>query len=386
MLKTDSKRKRSILTLGGTITYSRNSFRGADEQSRQYLKDVYHATSICPVDDYLGTSNLPFRMTCNAALKVARIALDCPTLAVAEEHVSEAFGTIVSDDRIRQILLFIARILRKEKESIIANVLENYSPANVVIEKRRGRPSNNAYFLCMEVTQFRESIFICRTYKVSCLDGAISRKHLNYSYSTVSEYKKVLLSEALLHGLETARKLIVITDGTDNVNDLCKEVFPYAEYIISLLALGQQVLTLGTQVVKHYSNQEYRINLFYKYAMKHIESGNWEKIFTMDEIRRHTETPSLTKAIHAFTDYMERNRKLMTYDIFLQRGYPIGHEIPSEEQALFEAEKLSIATRLWSRDLISDYLLLYSEYLSGDWYSHVVPLVRKSYATSIEPI
>jgi hypothetical protein len=120
--------------------------------------------------------------------------------------------------------------------------------------------------------------------------------------------------------------------------------------------------------------------------MKHIESGNWEKIITLDEITRHAETPSLTKAIHKFTDYMERNRSLLTYDIFLKRGYPIGNEIPSEEQALFENEKLSMATRLWSRESISDYLLLYSEYLSGDWYSHVVPLVKKNYTTSIESI
>ena len=380
MLKTDRKRDRSILTLGGTITYSRYLYRGADENSRQYLLDHYHSNSICPIDDYLGTANLPFRMTSNAALKMARITLDCPNLAVAEDHVSDAFGEIVSDDRIRKVLLYIARLIRADMSAQAANLNSVCLPEKLTAGKRRGRPAKDAFNLCMEVSMVRDSIFICRTNTVSCGDGLTARKHVRYSFCSTEEYANILLTEALLHGVMDAREIIIIVDDNEILYRLCRKLFPSAHFIMGIRGLRKQVYALGTTVVKHFMNQKYRRELFCKQAMKHIESGNWEKIFTMDEVLNRADDPEINSAINDFQTYLVKHKELLSYSDFQAKGYPIGKDCPTKEQAAFEKNKLTLGTRLWPKDSISDYLLLYSKYLSGDWYSYVVPLVRENYA------
>jgi hypothetical protein len=319
-------------------------------------------------------------MTFNAALKMARIALDCPNLAVAEDHVSDAFGEIVSDDRIRKVLLYIARLIRADMSAQAANLNSVCLPEKLTAGKRRGRPAKDAFNLCMEVSMVRDSIFICRTNTVSCADGLTTRKHVHYSFCSTEEYANILLTEALLHGVMDAREIIIIVDDNEILYCLCQKLFPSAHFIMGIRSLRKQVYALGTTVVKHFMNQKYRRELFCKQAMKHIESGNWEKIFTMDEVLNRSDDPEIIRAINDFQTHLEKHKALLSYNDFLAKGYPIGKDHPTKEQTEFEKNKLTLGTRLWPKDSISDYLLLYSKYLSGDWYSYVVPLVRENYA------
>jgi len=78
--------------------------------------------------------------------------------------------------------------------------------------------------------------------------------------------------------------------------------------------------------------------------------------------------------------YLFRYSSLLSYSDFHAKGYPLGKDRPTKEQTAFEKTKLTLGTRLWPKDSISDYLLLYSKYLSDEWYSYVVPLVRENYA------
>lgn len=384
MLKIDRRRERSILTLGGTITYSRSYLRPVDKESKQTLQEIYHTASICPIDDFLGTSDLPFRITYKAALRIARIALNCSTLADAEYYVSDDFGERVSDDRIRQVLLYIGKLVYNDQVIRYTKALEEYAPASTKARKFRGRPAKNAYYLCMEISQVKENTFICRSCTVSYKNGEKSKWFLNYSVCTPDEYKKVLIAETIIRGLNEARELIIVTDGSDFIRDFCSDLFPFATVIIGLRFLRQRVLNLAEAVVKYLPNPLYRTDYFCRHAMEYIEAGKWDSVFEMNEIKKRQDNPGTEFAVNEFRSYIESNKQFLTYDIFQNRGYLIGKEPPTKAQATFEVHKLLRAKQFWNEDVIHIYLALYAAFLGDEWYSYVVPLVRCNYTSSTQ--
>ena len=91
ILKPDNSREYSILTLGGMLVYNRYYLRPADLQSKQMFQELYGKAGIAPLDEYFGIDFIPFRISCEAALKICKTALDSGSFACRKKdpkHVS----------------------------------------------------------------------------------------------------------------------------------------------------------------------------------------------------------------------------------------------------------------------------------------------------------
>ena len=75
MLKLDNSRERSVFTLGGMLTYSRYYMRPIDDENKNRMVELCGQSGIAPLDEYLGLANLPFLISCEAAIQICRIAL-----------------------------------------------------------------------------------------------------------------------------------------------------------------------------------------------------------------------------------------------------------------------------------------------------------------------
>ena len=91
MLKPDNSRERSVFTLGGMLTYSRYYMRPVDQENKKRMLALCGQSAIAPLDEYLGLANLPFLISCEAAIQICRIALDAPSYGAAETVIQRRF-------------------------------------------------------------------------------------------------------------------------------------------------------------------------------------------------------------------------------------------------------------------------------------------------------
>ena len=106
--------KRKISTLYGDVVYSRSVLIPADEKSKKALLDGYHVKSVFPLDDVLGISRIPFKMTPALMVRCAYWAQNQCSYQAAEDVISDTYGIKVNDDTIRLVTNHIGKIVFEE--------------------------------------------------------------------------------------------------------------------------------------------------------------------------------------------------------------------------------------------------------------------------------
>ncbi len=378
-MKADNSREYSILTLGGMLVFSRYYLRPANQHSKQLFRELYGKSGIAPLDVYFGIDLIPFRISCEAALKICRTALDSSSLMDAERKIQNLFHVHVSDDNIRKIVLCIGSIVQAGQIEKAKKVTANYNAGSIHAGKMRGRPASDAFHLYMEAALISESTYVCCTYTVSCASQSVSLRHLMYSRCTIDEFKSVMVAQALYEGLNAAREMIVLTDGTDEITAACKEVFPFATFILNKRFLQKYFSTFAERLVKSQINTAYRADYFIRYALIYIEAGETEKIFNMREMENKKGLRAKQHAIDEIQHFLDSKKDLLQYPAFKANDYLIGNDLPAEEQILFEEGKLATVGNMWTAESAVFYLPLYAMYISGEWRTDIVPLVRERY-------
>lgn len=379
ILKPDNSREYSILTLGGMLVYNRYYLRPADLQSKQMFQELYGKAGIAPLDEYFGIDFIPFRISCEAALKICKTALDSGSFADAERKIQSMFHVHVSDDIIRKVVLCIGSIVQAGLIEESKAATEKYNIDSIRAGKMRGRPASDAFHLYMEAALTGESTYVCSTYTVSCAGQRVSQRHLMYSRCTIDEFKTVMVREALSTGLNKAREMVVLVDGTDEIATACREVFPFATFILNMRYLKKHFSAFSAQLVKSQVNTAYRADYFFRHALKYIEAGEPEKIFKMQEMENKKKLRARQNAIDKIHRFLDSKKELLQYPAFKANGYLIGNDLPDKEQILFEEGKLATVGSMWSSESAAFYLPLYAKYISGEWRTEIMPLVRERY-------
>ena len=173
--------------------------------------------------------------------------------------------------------------------------------------------------------------------------------------------------------------MIILFDGTADIRDLCIQLFPFARMILNMRHLSNYMKSVSKQLTKRQVNPGYRADYFYRHAMKHIEEGQAEKIFMMNEITSVKSSAGKKAEISKLQEYLEANKEGIRYPDFVEKGYLIGSDLPKKEEKLFEEGKLQTSGSMWKPEYAAAYLPLYARYVSGEWHSYIVPLIRKFY-------
>ena len=374
MLKLDNSRERSIFTLGGMLTYSRYYMRPIDDENKNRMVELCGQSGIAPLDEYLGLANLPFLISCEAAIQICRIALETSSYEAAALEVHRRLRFKISDDNVRKIVVYIGSIVALHQ---ISDIEQEYDPDTILIGKRRGRPAKDTFILYMEISHSGSDTFVCCAYTVS--EHSTSSRNLAYHKGSIDGLRSILVSQALAHGLRDAKEMIILFDGTADIRDLCIQLFPFARMILNMRHLSNYMKSVSKQLTKRQVNPGYRADYFYRHAMKHIEEGQAEKIFMMNEITSVKSNAGKKAEIKNLQKYLEANKEGIRYPDFVEKGYLIGSDLPKNEEKLFEEGKLQTSGSMWKPEYAAAYLPLYARYVSGEWHSYIVPLIRKFY-------
>ena len=116
-LKNKGRYFKTILTRYGYIRFKRTVLIPKDIENQTKLNNILKSkkTSIVPLDIKLGIENLPFKITCNMMLFIAKIAISQNSYEKTQQIIFETTGINVADDTIRNVVNYIGKGLYKNK-------------------------------------------------------------------------------------------------------------------------------------------------------------------------------------------------------------------------------------------------------------------------------
>lgn len=106
-----------------------------------------------------------------------------------------------------------------------------------------------------------------------------------------------------------------------------------------------------------------------------FNEGGCDFVLRVKEVERY-EKPSTNPGAF-FRQYIIDNREKLDYRRF--EGLYTGRAISAKDPESRVDEQAQRINGTWEKEGVNAYLALLSRYESGQWYTHVVPMVRKEY-------
>ena len=105
------KRPKAILTVGGWMKYRRSVLIPADLRSAKRLTQLSGKKSVVPLDETLGTDNLPFKITKKMTLQIAKAGIEATSYEEASKRFLECRNIPISADEIRNVVDYMGQIV-----------------------------------------------------------------------------------------------------------------------------------------------------------------------------------------------------------------------------------------------------------------------------------
>lgn len=115
MLVNKERVEKEILTLHGYISYKRTLLTPADKESTKKLFELDGRKSVCPVDDMLGVSGLPFKITCRMMSNIAKEATCARSYAEAAERINKGINKPVSVSTVQHVTDYVGSLMHEEQ-------------------------------------------------------------------------------------------------------------------------------------------------------------------------------------------------------------------------------------------------------------------------------
>ena len=102
---------RRILTLEGEVTYFRTVYVPANKQSSELLLSKYGLKAVVPLDMALGIDRLPFKISPQMMLDIARRAVNACSYEELQQTYALDWHIEISDDQIRRVTNYIGQMV-----------------------------------------------------------------------------------------------------------------------------------------------------------------------------------------------------------------------------------------------------------------------------------
>lgn len=137
MLVNKERVSKEILTLHGFITYKRTLLVPANGESLRTLVELDAKKSVCPMDDVLGVSKLPFKITYRMMSAIAKEATSARSYSEATDRINQTLNKPVSVSTVQHVTDFVGSIMYR-RQTQASDAAEHHLP-NRKIDKRRIR-------------------------------------------------------------------------------------------------------------------------------------------------------------------------------------------------------------------------------------------------------
>ena len=395
MLKAVRRVERSIMTLEGELTYSRYILYPVSASDKKQLQALKGGSSVCPMDEFLGVSNIPFAYTPDLALHIARISACSSSYEDAAERLKEYK---VGADQARRVTDYVGNIIEQHDKAEIKSRIEGYLPKQCRAARRGRRPSNG-YTLYLEMdgaffntrgrnkegSSYKEmklGIAFTSSDLVLGKDGHyhIGKREYLSTNEGVDAFREVILALAIANGLYDASRVVILSDGAPWITNIWEKYFPFAIRILDLYHLKEKVGKFSYQIFRGKKKEQKRIE-WVKMTNRLLEEGKWRDVLSSKEVFAYKDAQVNSSAGEVnLYKYIYDNRDFIDYSRYKEEGLFVGSGAIESGNKNVMQKRLKLSGMRWKISRAQAIMALRRKLMSTDlWEKVVVPLHMKHY-------
>lgn len=337
------------------------------------------------MDDALGISDLPFKMTPELMLRCAYWAQNQCSYQAAEDVIKNTYNLSVNDDTIRLVTNFIGKLVF---ENDCKRTSETYQKLTSGKEKFKNNKSGVLYIEAdgaalntrhknSEGSTWRENklgvVYSSDnihkwTSKKGTKEHRIEKREYISFIGSVDEFKKHLYSTAINNGYGKYKDTVVISDGAAWIANMVTEVFPDAQHILDLFHLKENVYEYAKNKFNFIESD------FIPWADRIcslLENGNSETV--LNELNPDEKYSNCVNLYHYISEHIEH----INYPEYKAKGYFCGSGAIESGNKIVLQKRLKQAGMRWEPQSAQYLLTLKSKYESGRWETDVVDFVKQ---------
>lgn len=339
----------------------------------------------------LGIDQLPFKMTVKMMIDIARRAINAHSYEELQQTYLHDWGIVISDDQIRYVVNELGRIVFNHDTAVRTAAMSHFDDGaafSLPVDRRKGVlyiEMDGAMFNTRHATDgstwrenklgavFSNLDIVYRKTKTGREAHRITEREFISYAGDADTFKEYLYAVALKHGLEHAKKVVIISDGAKWIKGF-REKFCANLDVVHIL---------------DYSHVKENI---YKFANVFIR-GAKQKTAWAEELARLVKEGKIDEAIakaEPYKDkrragipniysYLSNNRDCINYPSYVAAGYFIGSGVIESGNRSVMQERLKLPGMRWNVESAQFVLTLKCKYDSNLWESVVVPLIYKTY-------
>ena len=364
------------------MTFSRWVLIPKDIESKELLQQKYGLKSVVPLDSYLGLSGLPFKITPEAMVKIAKWAQNQSSYQRAEDAILEALHLNVNDDTIRLVTNFVGNFVfqndcvrAREAYDALSTGRFKYSltkkgvlyiQADGAALNTRIKDDNGSSWRENKLGEvFTSDNIYYWTNSKGKREHIINKREYVSFVGSVDGFKKHLLACAVRNGYGQIKEVVFLGDGATWLRNMVSEVFPDAIQILDYYHLCENVY-------------EYAKALFNKDARKYkpwalkicdlLKDSQSDLVLKELEPYRNIKLDDGTVNLYG---YIQNNINNIDYVTYEKKGYFIGSGAIESGNKIVLQDRLKRAGMRWNVDTAQAMVTLKAKEESKLWYIDV---------------
>ena len=344
----------------------------------------------------LGIDRLPFKITVAMMLDIAKRAVNMHSYEELQQAYLKDWNIQISDDQIRRVTNCIGGIVYEDdcrrKDEALAYLAQR--PEHTAADSKKAGILYIEMDGAMFNTRKQENGSTWKENKLGLVFSSrdivhftsrkgeeyhkiLSREYISYA-GDADTFKEHLYAMALRNGLETHKKIVIISDGATWIKGF----------------IPQYCQGLDAVQILDYTHMKENI---YKFANTFIRGKNQKSIWadTLKNLVKEGKIDEAIRMAEPYKDcrkpgipniytYLVNNRDCIDYPTYLANGYFIGSGAIESGNKSTMQERLKLPGMRWDIEAAQCVLALKMKYDSEQWDSYVVPLVYKYYGLSCQ--
>lgn len=387
-LRNKARASRSIMTLLGVIRYTRTALAPADEESKIALRKIQKGSYVYPLDELLGVSNLPFKVTVPMMVAIAKEAVRAHSYAEAAECVREHHGVAASAALVREVTDFVAAAVlaldARRAEAAMAELGKRVDRRTVrrrdddvlyiecdgaMVDIRRGEGRGNEWTECKIGLVFHLRDVRVWVNAEGEVRRAIDKKLLCGHIGHWEGFSSVLLAAALEYDARRCAHVVVISDGAKWIQTMVSRIFPGATHILDLAHVKEHTGDFGRWAVR----DGRAASMWIEEAKALVDEGRVDELLLALEPWAGVKTPDNVTNLHT---YVSNHRDMMRYGEWREAGYFLGSGAIESANKYVMQNRMKLSGMSWNLETARGMLSLKARLESGRWHE-VEPAVRQ---------
>jgi len=353
-------------------------------ESKEALLKNACVRSVFPLDDALGISRLPFKMTPALMLRCAYWAQNQCSYQAAENVIRDTCGMEINDDTIRQVANCIGRAVFEEdcrktdslfqKQECGKLNFKNDRKGILYIEadgaalntRHRNEEGSTWRENKLGVVYSSDHIYYWKDTKGERQHHIEKREYVSY-VGAADEFSRHLYRCAVENGYGSYQETVLISDGAAWIANMAEELFPDAQHILDLYHLKENVYTFSKN---KFGMREDKYIPWAEEMSRLLEEGLADQV--LEKLDPEETYVNCVNLHH----YISMHRTRINYPEYKAKGYFCGSGAIESGNKIVLQKRLKQSGMRWEPQTAQYLLTLKAKYESGRWERDVVDFIK----------